>query len=435
MNHYSLFTLKQNSLSRFIRIISILILSVCQVQTCYPQEYYEEITYPDTLDIVSMLPISHDTIIIGISTNNPYAYGCIYKSFDGGDTWGFAGLNQTHVYCFLQGVGDTIYAGTGYGIFRTGNYGENWEQILPFGGNVISLARLQSGEIFAGFFWGGIMRSLDHGMTWDTSLVLDQFSDINAILPVSENEIYAAGTSYMSIDAGVFVSRDLGETWDNIGLVGYNIQALGYNADHELFAGCYYVGLLKTADSGMTWETVFPHRDVLSIVIDYDEMYLGCGNQSYFNGGIFYSSDKGLTWEDHTYNITNKDVEEIAITDDQYFYSLSRYEAAVLGPPFNRSFDPVFINERDLPKYLNVKVFPNPASDFLNIRLSPVYRNSGKLSLSIYDQTGHLLINDSAFISTDIQTFNTDITNLIPGIYYIKVIVGRSKYLSKLIVL
>jgi photosystem II stability/assembly factor-like uncharacterized protein len=380
-----------------------------------------------------MLPISHDTIIIGISTNNPYAYGCIYKSFDGGDTWGFAGLNQTHVYCFLQGVGDTIYTGTGYGIFKSGNYGDSWELILPMTENIVNIARLQSGELFAGFM-GGIMRSLDHGMTWDTSLVLDQFSSIHEILPVSENEIYAGGTSYMSIDAGVFMSRDLGETWDNIGLVGYNIQALGYNGDHELFAGCYYDGLLKTADSGMTWETVFPHRDVLSIVIDYDEMYLGCGKQSYLNGGIFYSCDNGLTWEDHTYNITNKDVEKIVLTDDQYFYSLSRFSTAY-GPPFYRSADPVFTAENNLPPDLNISIYPNPASDNLNISISPAYTKSGKLKFSIYDQTGHIVKSDSTFISPESQTFNTDITNLTPGIYYIKVLVGRSKYLSKLIVL
>ncbi|MCK9400990.1 MAG: hypothetical protein M0Q51_13490 [Bacteroidales bacterium] len=144
----------QNSLSSTIRIISILFFSLCQIQICYPQEYYEEITYPDTLDIVSMLPINHDTIIIGISTNNPYAYGCIYKSFDGGNTWEFAGLNQTHVYCFLEGVGDTIYAGTGYGIFTSGNYGDSWELILPMTENVVSMARLQQGKLFAGFGGG-----------------------------------------------------------------------------------------------------------------------------------------------------------------------------------------------------------------------------------------------------------------------------------------
>ncbi|MFA4864480.1 MAG: T9SS type A sorting domain-containing protein [Bacteroidales bacterium] len=271
-------------------------------------------------------------------------------------------------------------------------------------------------------------------MTWDTSLTLNQNSVINAILPVSENEIYAAGTSYTSFDAGVFVSHNLGESWEYIGLLRYNIQALGYNADHELFAGCYYDGLLKTADSGMTWETVFPHRDVLSIVIDFDEMYVGCGKQSYLNGGIFYSSDNGLTWEDHTYNITNKDVKKIVLTEDQYFYSLSRFSTAY-GPPFYRSADPVLTPENSLPPDLNISVYPNPASDFLNISMSPALIKSGKLKFSIYDQTGHMVKSDSTFISPDPQTLTADITNLTPGIYYLKIIIGQSKYLHKFIVL
>jgi len=421
----------QNSLTSTIRIISILFFSLCQIQICYPQEYYEEITYPDTINIVSMLPINYDTIFIG--GNTEYANGGVYKSFDGGATWEFAGLDGFSVYSMIRGYGDTIYVCANRSVFRTGDLGENWERLLQLERNVVSLASIGSGQIFVGF-GGGIMRSLDNGLTWDTSLALNQDSFIHAILPVSENEIYAAGTSYTIIDAGVFVSRDLGETWDYIGLLGNNIQALGYNADHELFAGCYYDGLLKTADSGMTWETVFPHRDVLSIVIDYNEMYVGCGNQSYFNGGIFYSSDNGVTWEDHTYNITNKDVTDIAITDDQYFYSLSRYEAAVLGPPFNRSVDPVFINERNSSKYQNVKIFPNPASDFLNISIPPAYRNNGKLIFSIYDQIGHMIKNDSTSLSPDSQTFSTNITHLTPGIYYLKIIIGQSKYLHKFIV-
>jgi photosystem II stability/assembly factor-like uncharacterized protein len=421
----------KNSFSRFIRIIYILSLSLCQIQICYPQEYYEEIMYPDTVNIVSMLPINYDTIFIG--GNTQYANGGVYKSFNGGATWEFAGLDGFSVYSMIRGYGDTIYVSANRSVFRTGDLGEYWERLLQLERNVVSLARLQSGQIFAGF-GGGIMRSLDNGLTWDTSLALNQNSFINAILPVSENEIYAGGTGYTSFDAGVFVSSDLGETWDYIGLVGYNIQALGYNGDHELFAGCYYDGLLKTVDSGMTWETVFPHRDVLSIAIDFDEMYLGCGNQSYFNGGIFYSSDNGVTWEDHTYNLTNKDITDVAITDDQYFYSLSRYEAVVLGPPFNRSVNPVFISDKNSPRYLDINIFPNPASDLLHISIPSVYVTNGKLNFLIYDQTGHVVKSDTTFISPDSKTFNINIINLIPGIYYLKIIMGQSKYLHKFIV-
>ena len=81
-----------------------------------------------------------------------------------------------------------------------------------------------------------------------------------------------------------------------------------------------------------------------------------------------------------------------------------------------------------------ISIYPNPASNFLIISISPAYTKSGKLNFSIYDQTGHMVKSDSTFISPDSQTFNTDITNLTPGIYYLKIIIGQSKYLHKFIV-
>ena len=165
------------SLFHFLGFSSFLILFLSQITTRYSQEYYEEIIYPDSVNIISMLPFNYDTVFIGGGTQ--YATGGIYRSFNSGITWEFAGLTGHSIYCLTHGNGDTIYAGT-IGVYRSCNLGESWELISPLEQNVISICELSSGEIFAGF-WGGIMRSLDNGNTWDTSLALSQNSVINAI--------------------------------------------------------------------------------------------------------------------------------------------------------------------------------------------------------------------------------------------------------------
>jgi hypothetical protein len=422
----------KNSLSRLVRIISIIILSASQIQTCYTQEYYEEIIYPDTVNIISMLPFNHDTIFIG--GNTEYATGGVYRTFDGGYSWDFTGLNGYNIYCLAKGIGDTIYASASWKVYKTGNFGNDWEEILSLSDNAISIACLGPGWIFVGY-WGGIMRSLDYGSTWDSSLVISPNSSvINAILPITENEIYAGGTAYMHSDAGVFKSVDLGNSWDLIGLVNYNIQALGMNADHELFAGCFYSGLMKTSNDGLNWETVFPFYDVRSLIIGSDGMYVGCESQNYPNGGIYYSSDNGNSWEDWTYNITNINIKRIFETPDQYLYSLSRYESTVLGPPFNISANPVEIDEEDSRSDLKFDIIPNPASDFIQVRFSNELLTIENLKLSIFNLQGQLVRSDSLYFSKGDLSSKLNIVHLARGTYFVEIKTGKYRSLNKLVI-
>ncbi|MDX9905694.1 MAG: T9SS type A sorting domain-containing protein [Bacteroidales bacterium] len=411
--------------------LAIIFTIVLFNKTCLSQDYYEEIEYPDSINIISMLPLNFDTIFIGGSTQ--YATGGVYRSFDSGITWEYVGLNGLSIYCMSHGNGDTIYAGT-IGVYRSNNLGESWERISPIEQNVISISGFFPDDIFIGY-WGGIMRSLDNGNTWDTSLVLSQNTVINTILPVGENEIYAGGTAYTAQDAGVFKSADLGEIWNYIGLVGYNIQSLGFNSNQDLFAGCFYSGLLKTSNGGLTWETVLPNRDAVSLVIEFDEIYVGCENQSFPNGGIYYSPDNGLTWENRTYNITNNRIKDIVITPDQFLYSLSRYESTVLGPALNRSVNPVFINESNQDKNVLVQIFPNPASDFFQISINQKFLLEENIKIFIYNQKGQMLESDSLVLLPDYFCHTINITELTSGIYYVKLVIGKNKYLLKLVVI
>lgn len=420
-------------LTHFVRYV-LLIFLLIELQPGFTQQYYEPISYPDTLEIISMYPFNYDTILIGTTCDNSYFWGCAYITYDGGETWQYAGLQNHFVYCFLRGNGDTIYAGASQGIFRTVNYGVSWDQLYSFVGNVVCLARLNPGLFFAGTWGVGIVRSLDNGSTWDTSLVIDNTSIINSVLIVSEDEIYAGGTSYVVPGGGVFMTNDLGESWENIGLVSYNVQCLAKNQNDELYAGCYYSGLLKTSNLGFNWEEVLPHKDVLSIIINTDGIYLGCDNQSFLNGGIFFSSDNGFTWADYTFNITNKYVQKIIITNDLYFYSLSRSSITAYGPPLYRSMDPVLIKDNKLNQNSNINIFPNPASSYITLDLPSYFIYQTNYEINIYNQKGQLIFQDSLIISSQHPTINLSKIKASAGIYYLKIISDNSNYFQKLLI-
>ena len=403
---------------------------LANIQLSYSQSSYQEISHPDTVGIISMLPFGQDTIFVGASSNHT---GGAYRSLDGGETWDYIGLEGGHVYCLKRGSGDTIYAGSSLGVYRSSNLGNSWDQLLQTGDNVICLGYLSPGVLFAGS-WGVIMRSLDYGNSWDTSLIIHQNAVINSILAASETELYAGGTSYSTPGGGVFHSEDLGDSWNNIGLVGFNVQALNQNSFNELFVGCYYSGLLKTSNCGNDWDTILSNRDVVSIIISDEEMYIGCDMQSFPIGGIFYSNDNGVNWEDRTYNITNNRIINIDLTGDNYLFSLSKHESSSIGPPFNRSVFPVSVNIIPPQKNQEIILYPNPATTLLNIRIVRAMTRDNKLNLWLYNQSGQLINRDSIFTPPDDLIIQRNITHLKPGIYYIRILHGDFEYVSKVLI-
>jgi len=383
------------------------------------QQYYEEITYPDTISISNILPLNYDTIFIGTGINN-YEHGGVYRSFDGGLSWEFVGIDHRLIYSMLHGTEDTILAGTNYGMYRSANLGNTWELILQISDNIVSLARLPSGELFAGT-WGVLLRSVDSGNTWDTSLVIGSNAVVNDILPIDANEIYSCGTKYIGTGGGVFMSEDLGDTWENIGLEGFNVPSLAYNnSDHELFAGCYFSGLLKTADYGGSWDTILPFRDVTTIVRKFGDMSIGIHGQSFPIAGIFYSPDNGVTWEDRTYNITNPNIKQLVITPDNYLYSLSIESS--LGPAFYRSAFPVAAPEILTDKSLSISHFPNPFTAYTT--LTYTLEQPENIRFTVYNVQSQIVYSMQEKQDKGDQEIQWNAEGLPAGMYYYRIQAG-----------
>lgn len=156
----------------------------------------------------------------------------------------------------------------------------------PFGGNVRALATIDD-YIFAGTI-AGVYVSSNHGTTWriaDTSLKYVRVTSMIA----HEGKLYVS-----SLDQGVLLSTDLGESWTALDTsmtsTFFPIAAKG----KTLFAGSY-ASMYRTTDDGATWTHTSIDED------DPSEISVICvsGADVYactLDGNVYRSSDDGASW-------------------------------------------------------------------------------------------------------------------------------------------
>ncbi len=154
---------------------------------------------------------------------------------------------------------------------------------------------------------GGVWKSIDNGTSWTPKL--DQIAGIGVTdIKSSSSDINNPGTIYISTgdyDAkhinsiGVYKSTDFGET--------YQPTSLTFSLDEKeitsnlivIDANTVIVGtnkyIKKTTNGGATWTNVFAHN--------YDDAVLGKFHRNGNNimcsdswGGLFFSSNNGVTW-------------------------------------------------------------------------------------------------------------------------------------------
>ena len=161
-------------------------------------------------------------------------YGMM-KSENAGENWMFVPGFQGS-FPALASIGSTVYAGS-YGIYRSTNFGINWQQTLTRANLVYAIA-INNNMVYAGFNNEGVHISSDNGLTW----VQSSLNSAEVIsLAVSGNNVFAG-----TIDDGIYYSGNSGLSWVQIneGLTGLDVESLLINGNY-IFAGTYDHGLFK----------------------------------------------------------------------------------------------------------------------------------------------------------------------------------------------
>jgi photosystem II stability/assembly factor-like uncharacterized protein len=273
----------------------------------------------------------------------------LYRSADNGQNWtkvpGFYPNTQITAYVYdLYTLGDTIYAGTNFGVYISTDRGITWN--LSNNGiapqiNAFAFTS-KSGLVFAGTS-GGIYVSGDGGMNWNAvnagikqwsiSSAFDKyewFNDMEVsgsnIIAASDEGIYrtsnngynwvysddgiisnyipgvattTAATFAGTGSSGMFVSADHGASWNrcNTGIPTAQIKAIAANSQYA-FASVYNYDLYRSNTNGALWTPA--HNGLTgspAILKATDTRVLALMESDFYNpGGLFQSADNGLNW-------------------------------------------------------------------------------------------------------------------------------------------
>lgn len=225
-----------------------------------------------------------------------------FVSYSWGEHWvrlradlrGFSGEIST-IVC----LGPAVYAGGADGIFVSDDYGENFGRVSSFPGKgVLSFhtARLFALEptIFVGTS-SGLHRSTDGGTKWTQ---VGQREITSAV----HDTVWPGPQLYAATDGGLFVSEDVGDSWDELdgGLPKVPLLSVVVSqyflADPKIFVGTRGAGLYRSVDGGEHFEPVggVPMRSSTVHALYWWNSLLLIGTDD----GLYMSDDAGDTLRD-----------------------------------------------------------------------------------------------------------------------------------------
>ena len=225
-------------------------------------------------------------------------YGVMYRA--PGQPWAFGnGLSGAVRSVAPHPDGQTVYAGTEFGIYVSGDQGRNWDLLSDALGSgaaqglVVDPSNPQN--IYATKWGQGVYRSVDGGATWqlgNSGMFDTQLFDLD-IDPANPSILYA------STPAGVFRSVDAGTSWIKLNSPTRTSElAIDPANSDRLIVVTEGNGISRSEDAGQTWTSI---NDGLNGVTTFLSVAIGPQGSGIvyagsFRQGLFVSNDYGDNW-------------------------------------------------------------------------------------------------------------------------------------------
>ena len=336
------------------------------------QNIWEPINFPDTLRSKAINAEKEDLIFVATGGNNDF--NGLFRTTDGGNNWELLQLDTLggfiNIFTIEYNSEGDLFVGTGQGIFRSHNNGDDFEKIFPAVPNVLNLAFSPNNEIYAAC-WGFIFRSADNGENWDTLFVGGNiyFGDIDFGL---NGEIYTVGGSYdgPNTGSGFHRSLDNGDTWENIGITDKHLHNIEVNANGDIIVGGESAAIYVSTDLGSNW-TLQTNIHTTALESDTEDR-LFAGVQGYSNNGMRFSENWGGSWTNLNDSILYPYIHQISISYNNIVYLQCKGMSAQNAQLF-RSINPILNNMHYGMPSSNIEAFPNPVSNMLFIKLRPPF--------------------------------------------------------------
>ncbi len=272
----------------------------------------------------------------GEKTNNADRVqgGGIWKSTNNGVSWNFLAntINYTNVSQMICDAAGNVYVatvGSGNGILRSSDKGATWANITPSGlsSNVTEMKLSSTGRLHISCGYRDLVANSGYRYTDNPGTVSSASgwnapattypADFNVEIAVAGNVLYALPSNTSGLTPTIYKSSDGGVNWAatttsppgtsseptiNAGQGWYDL-AIGVdpNNPNNVFAGG--LNFYKTTDGGTTWSQFsrwvgtdltlkYIHADHHNVVWKGTKVIMGT------DGGLFYSSDNGVTFAD-----------------------------------------------------------------------------------------------------------------------------------------
>lgn len=292
----------------------------------------------------------------------------------------------------LFAVGHNGYLSDGFTLFRSSDNGASFTELIHI--QIYDFTINQDGKIFL-ITMNGLMTSIDKGDSWQ-------------LVPVGDcsyfNHIFASqdGTIYLSGCDGTYTSNDNGETFALVSNLNLDFRAS--NAGGDVFA-IDPDNVYLTTDNGVTWETIYtntlPYHQIKDLIVDpFGTIYF---NLSFF--GIYKSTDNGVNWTLFNEGLINNNIIAIHASNNGTLYISPEYNGV-----WKRSANPTIVNSAN-----TLEVYPNPAKEKINIRLSGNSFVEGALC-QIYNMQGRLM--KQVVITSNSNEVGLE--GFEPGVYLVK---------------
>lgn len=215
----------------------------------------------------------NDQIYIGSNSTIGSSGSSIYSSTDNGENWSTFYSTQNDCNNLLE-INDTIYIARYGGIARSIDQGQNWEllnNILETTSVMDIVQNTHTGSLFIGTWNDGLFKSTDRGNTWD-HIAFDDW----AVIPIL---YFNEGIIFACTGTGLYRSTDDGNSWTQLtnGIPEADILSIISTPEKYILAGLRESGLFLSIDMGDTWQNIgFEGTEVLSLGIDSsDYVYVG----------------------------------------------------------------------------------------------------------------------------------------------------------------
>ena len=268
-----------------------------------------------TSPIINCLLVSGDTVFAGTSVG-------IFRSLDGGQTWAITNSGLENLYItFLTYApndlgGNRILAGTwGSGVYVSTNDGTIWSPSNSgLTNNLVGCFIASDTDLFVGTN-GGLFSSSDHGRDW-MPVNFGIVSPFGGTFSVTSLALVGDNLFAGIFGGPVFLSTNDGTSWAhmNSGIMGWYGSGSVYLAvvGESIFMTSGDDVIYGSNDTGKTW------KQVLSL--DYFNL-ASCGDDLYALGyhQLLVSSDRGASWTAIDSGLTNSYITSIGFSDAKLF--------------------------------------------------------------------------------------------------------------------